>query len=336
MITPPVERHRSPRRGYTIDSRLPGIAVALWAALPLVAAPAAEPEWKDETRLLLPALDAEVWVSTALRLDPEHTETYVHRLEAIAREVFQGAGGAPAKAGRPTWTVTLDHGGTIDLGTRAIVRTARGRVFRDGSFVGGGEERRWIVPVRRRCTIRVAMYKRVGETFLSSLKFAFREPAGWDEQLYGGIPVGSAVRVAGEETPKCPLTLGEARALALRSLEPPRAALAHAILTRLIGLKIERLRDVRGAAVKGTAKLGLYAAHVAVDNRTPWFLHAFRGKLFAPYRSGDRRYAVDLEFAGTLAPGRTHLLPCRAADFEGDDVPPTTLTGVRWSLKGAP
>ena len=307
-------------------------------AAPLLAAePAEEPEWKDEARIVLPALDAEVWVSTALRLDPEHTERYTAQLEAIAREVFASAGSpAPARTTRPTWTVTLDHGGTIDLGTRAIVRTARGRVYRDGGLVGGGEERRWIVPVRRRCTIRVAVYKRVDDSFLSGLKFAFREPPSWDEELYGGVPVGSAVRVAGEEAPKCPLTLGEARAVALRSLGPPRAEIAHAILTRLIGLKIERLRDVGGGAVKGTARLGLYAAQVAVHNRTPWFLHAFRGKLFAPHRSGDRRYAVGLDFAGTLAPGREHLLPCRAADFEGDGVPPTTLTGVRWSLKGAP
>jgi len=325
------------RRGCSIVSHLNRVALVLWASLSLLAAaPADEPEWKDEARVVLPALDVEVWVSTALRLDPEHTETYVNRLQSIAREALGGAGGAPAKTTRPTWTLTLDHGGTIDLGTRAIVRTARGKIYRGGSLVGGGEERRWIVPVRRRSTIRVALYKRVGDSFLSGLKFAFREPASWDERLYGGIPVGSAVRVAGEKEPKCPLKLHEARALALRSLEPPRAAVANAILTRLIGLKIERLRDVRGGAVKGTARLGLYAAHVAVHNRTPWFLHAFRGKLFAPHRSGDRRYAVDLEFTGTLAPGRKHLLPCRAADFEGDDVPPTTLTGVRWSLKGAP
>jgi len=294
--------------------------------------------WPAERRLVVPALDLEVWVRTSLRLSREHTEMYCGRLELLARELFGTAGGGeqPPKR-RPTYSVIIDHEGKVDLGSRALVRKARGRVFRGGAFVGGGEERRWVLPVRRRCTIRFALYKRVGEDFISPLRFAFREPPTWDEQLYGGVQVASAVRVAGEATPKCPVRLEEARAKALRAIEPPRYALRPEILRRLLEMKIVRLTDVRGAPAGGRRRLGLYTAHVSVRNHTPWHVHRFRGKHFGTCRGRDRVLCVELDFSGSIPPGRTQVVPCRATEYVGEESPPSDeLTDVRWSLKGNP
>ena len=310
--------------------------MAIVLALAAVAS-AAEAEWEDEGRAVIPHLDLEVWVSTALRLDPQHTEMYSQKLLALVRELFGAQGHeAPLSGQRPTWCVTLDHGGTLELGTRAILRKAHGKVYRAGQPVGGGEERRWILPVRRRCTIRFAVYKRVGDAFISGPKFAFREPASWDEELYGGVQVASIIRAAGEKKPRCPVTLEEARAKALQVLEPPGYAIKPAILRRLLDLDIVRVRDVRGAAVKGHQKLGLYVVHLAAHNRTPWFVHSLKGRHFARYR-GDRVYCIDIDFSGTIPPGRTHVFPSQATDFEGPNDPPLgALTGIRWSLKGRP
>ena len=314
-----------------------GLAALCAALLSTTCTVAAEVEWKDEGRLVAPELDLEVWVSTALRLSPEHTEMYAEKLLALARELFGVTGHAPAKLDRrPTWCVTIDHGGTIDLGKRAILRTARGKVYRGGQFVGGGEERRWILPVRRRCTLRVALYKRVDDGFISGLKFAFREPPTWDEQLCGGIPVATQLRVAGEKEPACPITLEEAQHRALEALEPPRQATMAAIYARLLGLEIDTLRDVRGATVRGRQKLGLYTAHLIAHNHTPWFIHAIRGTHFGTYH-GDAIYRVELAFDGAIPPGRKQTFPCQATDLEGADEPPDgAITTVRWSLKGEP
>ena len=285
-------------------------------------------------------LDLEVWVSTALRLSPEHTQMYAERLVTLARELW-GHHAAwcprqPPKPGgqRPTWCVTIDHGGTIDLGSRAILRKARGKVYRGGEMVGGGEERRWILPVRRRCTIRFVLYKRVGDSFISGVKFAFREPTSWDERLYGGVPVASVIRAAGEAEPRCPISLEEARQQALGALEPPRYAIRPEIYRRLLDPKIAKLRDVRGASVKTHQKLGLYMAHLSAQNRTPWFVHSIKGQYFGTYRGG-RVYRVNVEFEGTIPPGSKHVFPCWATEHEDEgEAPPSALTEVRWSLKG--
>ena len=68
---------------------------------------------------MVPELDLEVWVSTALRLSPEPTEMYAEKSLALARELFGVTGHAPAKLPRrPAWCVTIDHGGTIPPGRK--------------------------------------------------------------------------------------------------------------------------------------------------------------------------------------------------------------------------
>lgn len=297
--------------------------------------------WAGEGRqaergLVVPELDLEVWVSTSLRLSEAHTEMYSSRLLDLAGELF-GAKGKPEKElkVRPTWCVTLDHTGSIELGSRALIRKTRGRVLQGGALAGGGEERRWVMPVRRRCKILFAIYKRVGEDYISRVRFSVKEPQGWDEELDGGVAVASVIRMAGEAKPKCPLSREAARERALTAIEPPRARIKSELYNRLLDMRVVRLTDVKGVAVKRRQRLGLYVAYLSVHNTTPWYLHQLRGRHFGSCRGTDGVYCAVLDFRGTIPPGRKQLVPCHATDHEGDDEPPhSTITAVEWSLKG--
>jgi len=289
-----------------------------------------------ERGLVVPELDLEVWVSTSLRLSEPHTRMYCDRLLDLARDLFAGKAKPGSKlARRPTWCVTLDHTGSIDLGTKAIVHKERGRVHRPGAARGGGEERRWVLPVRRRCRILFAIYKRVGDDYIARGRLSFREPPTWDEERFGGVPVASVVRRAGEPRPQCPITLEAAHAKALAALVPAQSRIRSELCRRLLDIRLVRLADVKGATLRRRRRLGLYVATLSVHNTTPWYIHTLEGKHFASAKGIDGLYCATLAFQGTLPPDRKQLIPCRAIDYDTDGEPPLgEISAIEWSLRG--
>jgi len=308
------------------------------SAVLLLAGIAAAGEAEGERRAVLPELDLEILAKTSLRLSKAHTALYADRLVALARDVFAPFAPAPEpREGAPTYRVTVEHEGSLEFGERALVREAKGRVFRGGEFVGGGTERRWVLPVRRSCTITVTILRRSGEAHLSLLRFSFKEPQTWDEQLYGGVVVASTIRANGEGEPKCPLRREEAMEKALATLEPAAANIKPQIYKHLLTLRLAQVRPVPGALPADRQRPGFYTAQVSAQNNTPWFLHRFRGKLFARGPRGRTLYCVDLDFAGVIPPGRTRVCGARAAEWLGSERPPwDDLSDLRWSLKGPP
>lgn len=313
--------------------------LALFAGTGARGGAVAQEDWVAQRRLLVGELDLEVIVSTSLRLSKAHTEMYTERLLALASEVF-GAGGAALREGKehPAYCVTIGHNGTLEFGDHPIIREARGMVFRGGEFVGAGKERRWIVPVRRSCSLVLTLYKRSGDDYLGSLRFALKEPLSWDEQLYGGPEVASVIQAKGESEPKCPLRREEALQKALMATEPPSSSIKPLVYRQLLDVRLVRLVDAASGTVLGGHKLAAACtAQVSAQNNTPWFVQRFRGKLFTKRPHGNTLYSIDLDCVGVIPPGKVQTFAAKATEYLGSDKPPSDdLTEVKWSLKGQP
>jgi len=310
------------------------LSSALGTLLLASGAAAGEADPEGVSRTTVRALDLELMASTTVRLSPTHAATYATKLLELARPLFECAGSGQLGKDGATYRVLLEHTGTIDIGTLPFVRLAKGKVFRDGQFLGG-EERRWFMPVRRDCMVRVSLMRRAGADYVAPVQFVVKEPPTPDEELYGGVEVASAARAAGDPKGACPLSREAACQKAIAAIEPPIARLQRELARRLLEVRNIRLLPPAGPSLTPPSQPTVLPAEISVENRTPWFLHRFRVRAPGKFPHGRTLYTVEADFSGILAPGKEKTVVGRATECTRGETPPSTeVTELRWSLKG--